>query len=404
MKKLLILLFLILGATQVQAQSTTVSGQVTDAGGQAWNNGTFTFTLVLNPGYPTFSSYTWTGGTLNLTVSGVLNGTGGYSVSIPSNTAISPINSQWSVKFCPQASSVCFTTANTTISGATQTLNATPPVILINLNTATPPVSAYSTTELTGAVIGSQFFLLGTGLQVCSVVSGNNCTTWVSAGGGGLPTGLTFASPTLTVSSAGNGNGCLALSGTTSGAATFCAPAVAGTTTNGVTMSNNLLAPNGTTSLPAYSFANSTTSGLLWNGSTAWQLITSTVGTMFGTSTGVTAQLPFTAPTYSTATNCASAASPAVCGSAAAGSVAVPTGATPTLQINTTAVTANSQITLTVTEAPTTGTRLGVTCNTTLSTLVNPVETLRVAGASFTIQMNSTLAVNPACVHYLIVN
>jgi hypothetical protein len=105
-----------------------------------------------------------------------------------------------------------------------------------------------------------------------------------------------------------------------------------------------------------------------------------------------------------TNTNCASAASPAVCGTSAAGSVAVPTGATPTLQINTTAITANSQVFLTVTEAPTTGTRLGVTCNTTLSTLVNPVETARVAGTSFTIQMNSTLAVNPACVHYEIVN
>src|SRR4029077_15785179 len=45
--------------------------------------------------------------------------------------------------------------------------------------------------------------------------------------------------------------------------------------------------------------------------------------------------------TVNTASNCASGASPAVCGSAAAGDVAVPTGATPTLQINTTAVTAN---------------------------------------------------------------
>jgi hypothetical protein len=108
--------------------------------------------------------------------------------------------------------------------------------------------------------------------------------------------------------------------------------------------------------------------------------------------------------TINTATNCASSASPAVCGSAAAGDVAVPTGATPTLQINTTAVTANSQIQLTVAESATVGTRLSVTCNSTLSTLVNPVETTRAAGASFTIQMNSTLAINPACVHYTIVN
>jgi hypothetical protein len=113
---------------------------------------------------------------------------------------------------------------------------------------------------------------------------------------------------------------------------------------------------------------------------------------------------PVKATRFNTATNCASGASPAVCGSAAAGDVAVPTGATPTLQINTTAITANSQIQLTVTEAATVGTRLSVTCNSTLSTLVNPVETARVAGASVTIQMNSTLVTNPACVHYAIVN
>jgi hypothetical protein len=125
---------------------------------------------------------------------------------------------------------------------------------------------------------------------------------------------------------------------------------------------------------------------------------------LIASSTGWSGTGFWQASLYSTNTNCASSASPAVCGSAASGDVAVPTGATPTLQVNTTAVTANSQIQLSVTEAATTGTRLGVTCNTTLSTLVNPVETARVAGTSFTIQMNSTLAVNPACIHYTIMN
>jgi hypothetical protein len=105
---------------------------------------------------------------------------------------------------------------------------------------------------------------------------------------------------------------------------------------------------------------------------------------------------------YSTLSNCSSSASPAVCGSAAAGSVAVPTGSTPTLQINTTAVTANSQIFVTIDEGL--GTKLAVTCNNTLSTLVDPVVTARTAGTSFTIQINATLAVNPACVSYFIVN
>ena len=107
------------------------------------------------------------------------------------------------------------------------------------------------------------------------------------------------------------------------------------------------------------------------------------------------------APAGVTASNCSSGASPAVCGSARAGSVAVPTGATPTLVIDSSAVTANSEILLNVDESATIA---GTTCNTTLATLVNPVVTARSAGTSFTIQMNSTLATNPACVDYQIVN
>jgi hypothetical protein len=185
MKRLLLCLALLLfGAIPAFAQSTTVSGTVTDAGAQSWNNGTFSFTFVPSAGTP-FPSYTWTGGTLNPTINGTLSASGTYSVSIPSNTAITPGGSQWNVQFCPQATSQCFSVKNTSITGGTQTINATPPAILINLNSTAPPVSAYSTTEVTGAVIGSQFYLLGTGLQVCSAVSGNSCTTWASSSGSG---------------------------------------------------------------------------------------------------------------------------------------------------------------------------------------------------------------------------
>jgi len=102
-----------------------------------------------------------------------------------------------------------------------------------------------------------------------------------------------------------------------------------------------------------------------------------------------------------TDTNCANGASPAVCASAASGAVAVPTGVNPTLVINTTKVTANSRIFLTVDESLTIA---ATTCNTTLSTLVQPVVTARSAGVSFTIQIGATIAANPACVSYEIVN
>jgi hypothetical protein len=109
-----------------------------------------------------------------------------------------------------------------------------------------------------------------------------------------------------------------------------------------------------------------------------------------------------TLKTIGTATNCSSAASPAVCSSAASGSVALPTGTNPTLVVNTTAVTANSQILLTVDESL--GTKLSVTCNTTLSTLLNPVVTARTAATSFTFTIGAVIAANPACVSYTIIN
>lgn len=108
------------------------------------------------------------------------------------------------------------------------------------------------------------------------------------------------------------------------------------------------------------------------------------------------------AVTVNTGSNCSSAAAPAVCGSASAGSIAVPTGVNPTLTVNTTAVTANSQIFLNIDESL--GTKLSVTCNTTIATLTNPVVTARTAATSFVVQIGATLTVNPACLSYLVVN
>lgn len=64
--------------------------------------------------------------------------------------------------------------------------------------------------------------------------------------GTGLPGGLFFTPPTLTVSSVSNGNGVLALAGNTSGTATLAAPAIAGTATNPMLISNSLQFPSGT--------------------------------------------------------------------------------------------------------------------------------------------------------------
>jgi hypothetical protein len=100
--------------------------------------------------------------------------------------------------------------------------------------------------------------------------------------------------------------------------------------------------------------------------------------------------------------DCASAASPAVCGGSWTGNVVIAAAGT-TITVNTTAVTANSQIFLTADD--TVGTRLSVTCNSTLATLVGGLAiTARTAGTSFQITSGVTPAVNPLCISYHIVN
>src|SRR5271154_2233139 len=200
MKKLFLCLIFILGlAVQVQAQSTTVSGTITDAGAQSWNSGTYQFTFVPNQAYQPEPQYTWTGGALTQNFAGTLSGTGTYSVSIPSNSAISPAGSTWAVTFCPLANSTCYFAGNITITGGTQTISPAPPAISISLTgTSSPSTRVYSTSEVAAAPLGAQIFLIGTGTQTCTAVTGNVCNTWTSAGGGGgsvpvssqFPTGM----------------------------------------------------------------------------------------------------------------------------------------------------------------------------------------------------------------------
>lgn len=96
--------------------------------------------------------------------------------------------------------------------------------------------------------------------------------------------------------------------------------------------------------------------------------------------------------------NCTSAASPAVCGSAATGFVVVAASAT-TVVVNTSAVTANSKIQLMFDSSL--GSALSATCN---STIVQPTVSARTAGTSFTITLSAAPSVNPACLSFTITN
>lgn len=127
-------------------------------------------------------------------------------------------------------------------------------------------------------------------------------------------------------------------------------------------------------------------------------LYTLTIGANSPGASFVASSGPLNGATYLTGTNCNSSASPAVCGSAASGSVAIPAGAT-TLQVNTTAVTANSQIQLTNDDSL--GTRLGVTCNTT----INQINvSARTGNSNFTITVSAAPITNPECISYTIIN
>jgi hypothetical protein len=106
--------------------------------------------------------------------------------------------------------------------------------------------------------------------------------------------------------------------------------------------------------------------------------------------------------TASAIANCSASASPAVCSGAASGSVVIAAGVT-NVVVNTTAVTAVSQIQVQFDE--TLGTKLGVTCNSSAAS-ENPTYfvSARSPGTSFTIKTSSSPVTNPACLSYSITN
>ncbi len=107
---------------------------------------------------------------------------------------------------------------------------------------------------------------------------------------------------------------------------------------------------------------------------------------------------PVVVSSYGTLSNCSSSASPAACGSAVAGSVVIAKGSSNVI-VDTTAVSANSQITLTFDSSL--GTKLRVTCNNTAQ---QPYVSARTAGTSFTISVPGNFTTNPGCISYSITN
>ncbi len=186
MKRLLTILTLsLLIAISVQAQNTSVSATVTDAGSVVWANGTYTFTFVPNTQY-TNGPYFNNGGIpyIPVSISGSLNGSGTFTTSVPSNSTITPAGTFWQVTYCPQATAACQTSGKITITGSSQNISSNfVPTALVVQPGANQTV--YNTNEAGTSIVGSQIYLIGTGLETCSAVTGTVCNTWVSSGGGG---------------------------------------------------------------------------------------------------------------------------------------------------------------------------------------------------------------------------
>ena len=156
---------------------------------------------------------------------------------------------------------------------------------------------------------------------------------------------------------------------------------------------------DGTAGYIGFKYIGAATSAPLCDNTTATSLAHSLT-----TCNGLTTGGAVTGATYATGTNCSSAAAPAACSAAAAGSVVLPTNAvSSSVVVNTSAVTANSQIFVMTDD--TLGTKLSVTCNSTVATLVGGLTiSARTAGTSFTISNNVAVVTNPLCVSYYIVN
>jgi hypothetical protein len=165
------------------AQSTTVSGTITDTpDGQAWFGGTYSFVFRVSPSNPT-AQYFWNGVPFSSaqTIAGALDGSAHYSVSVPSSTSITPAGSTWDVTFCPLATAACLTVQSVSVTGTTQTFSPSPPSVRINMGSPAPNTRAYRDGELVNGALGQSYFnVTDTFIHVCNILP---CTVWNPIGG-----------------------------------------------------------------------------------------------------------------------------------------------------------------------------------------------------------------------------
>lgn len=185
------------------AQSTVVSGTVTDNLGQVWSNGSITAVFYGTPGYP--PPFNWSGGSYNPYPPTVtLSPTGTFSISLPSNNAIAPGGSQWTFTVCPNAT---FTCASVNIPLTTSTLNissnltaAIGSTIIQPIVQPTPVNSAYGNSEVKTPPAWGHLYFDST-LKALKVWNG---IAWVQLATGGLTPTIQTTTSVLKGDNAGN--------------------------------------------------------------------------------------------------------------------------------------------------------------------------------------------------------
>lgn len=186
MKRILLLFLFVCGP--VFAQSTNVTATVVDANGQPFAGGTYQFTFHPSPTNP-FGPYFWNGSpfNMNMTISGVLDGSGAFTVPVPSNTSISPARSTWVLSVSPASTSPGTQSFPISITGTNQNVSPsiTPPPIKVVTQLRT---AAYQDSEIVGALPGFTYSnLTDNTIHYCQ---GSPCA-WISIGasGGGTTVG-----------------------------------------------------------------------------------------------------------------------------------------------------------------------------------------------------------------------
>lgn len=167
MKRILLLVSIFaLLALPAMAQTTAVSGTVTDPNGLPYAFGTILpqFVNVSGGASPIFTATGFS--MLPPNTPSQLSSTGTFSFGLPSNASLTPSSTQWKFLICSGAGSVpqafgtgqqCFTTAAVTISGATQniTTNITGVPSLLTLGNIPTLVSCGATTTCANTSLGN---------------------------------------------------------------------------------------------------------------------------------------------------------------------------------------------------------------------------------------------------------